>query len=57
MGRLSLPFYGADLGSAVETADKILAKIKTNKFDKQDLEEFAEALVRVVEEIQAEIAE
>lgn len=47
MGRNFLPVYGEDLGSAIETAEKVIAKIKTNKFDKEDVAELAEALTEI----------
>jgi hypothetical protein len=47
MGRAGLPYYGEDLGSAIETAEKLLAKIKSNKFDKKDLVEFDKALTEI----------
>lgn len=37
MGKPFLPYYGEDLGSAIQDAEKILAKIKTNKYSKKDL--------------------
>lgn len=38
MGIDSWPVYGeVDLGSAIETNKKIVEKIESNKFDKQDL--------------------
>lgn len=48
MGRIGVPLYGQDLGSAIETAEKILAKIKTNKFDKADLKALADAMEEIV---------
>lgn len=47
MGWLSFPVYGEDLGSAIETAEKVIAKIKTNKFDKEDLKELDKALTEI----------
>ena len=48
MGFHNAPLYGnADLGSAVETAEKAIAKIKSNKFDKEDMIALANALVAV----------
>jgi hypothetical protein len=47
MGYMFMPVYGEDLGSAIETAEKILAKIKSNKFDKKDLVEFDKALTEI----------
>ena len=38
MGRAGWPAYGyKDLGAAIEDAEKITAKIKTNKYTKEDL--------------------
>ena len=37
MGWIGWPVYGEDIGSAVEDVEKIVAKIKTNKFDNKDL--------------------
>ena len=38
MGRFGWPAYGyKDLGAAIEDAEKITAKIKTNKYTKEDL--------------------
>lgn len=37
MGHIGWPVYGEDIGSAVEDVEKIVAKIKTNKFDNKDL--------------------
>lgn len=47
MGWTGAPVYGEDLGSAIETAEKVIAKIKTNKYDKQDLVELEEALTEI----------
>lgn len=47
MGKFGFPYYGEDLGSAVETAEKVIAKIKSNKFDKEDLVELAKAIEEV----------
>ena len=38
MGRPGWGVYGnADVGSAIEDVEKLISKIKTNKFDKEDL--------------------
>lgn len=37
MGRFGAPLYGEDLGSAIEDCEKIIAKIKTNKYSSSDL--------------------
>ena len=47
MGWTGYPVYGEDLGSAIETAEAVIAKIKTNKFDKADLVELDKALVEI----------
>lgn len=50
MGIACLPFYGeVDLGSAIQTAEVIIAKIKSNKFDKEDLVDLKKALSEIVE--------
>ena len=44
MGRPWAPVYGeVDLGSAIQTAKETIAKIETNKFDKEDLIALAQA--------------
>lgn len=47
MGWVGLPLYGTDLGSAIETAEKVIAKIKTNRFDKSDLVQLDKALSEI----------
>lgn len=47
MGAPGLPFYGTDLGSAIEVVEKLIAKIKTNRFDKEDLVELHKAVVEM----------
>lgn len=48
MGIWGVPLYGnVDLGSAIETAEAVIAKIKTNKYDKSDLVELDKALTEV----------
>lgn len=37
MGINGWPVYGVDLGSAIEDIKKIVEKIETNKFSKDDL--------------------
>jgi prefoldin subunit 5 len=52
MGWHWAPVYGElDLGSAIETAEKVIAKIKTNKFDKEDLKELDKVLTAIKEEV------
>lgn len=48
MGLPNLPWYGEDLGSAIETAEKVIGKIKTNKYDKKDLENLAKAVAEIL---------
>ena len=44
MGFPSMWYYGnVDLGSAIETIETVVAKIKTNKFDKSDIVELHKA--------------
>ena len=41
-------YYGnVDLGSAIETAESVIAKIKTNKFDNDDVAELRKALAEI----------
>lgn len=54
MGILGAPLYGTDLGSAIETAEKVIAKIKTNRFDKDDLVELKKALTEIDEAVSDE---
>lgn len=53
MGIPNLFWYGEDLGSAIETAEKVIARIKSNKFDKEDLVELAKALDEVKAAVEA----
>ena len=49
MGIDNWPVYGeVDLGSAIETNKKIVAKIESNKFDKQDLIALARSTFDIV---------
>jgi prefoldin subunit 5 len=48
MGIPSLWAYGEDLGSAIEVVEKKIAKIKTNKFDNEDLKELKDAVVEII---------
>lgn len=53
MGYDGYPVYGElDLGSAIETAEKVIAKIKSNKFDKEDLKDLDKALTAIKEEVE-----
>jgi hypothetical protein len=56
MGIPCAPFYGHDIGSATETAEKVMSKIETNRFDKADLEKFRASLVSVVAELDKALA-
>lgn len=47
MGLPGLWYYGEDLGSAIESAEKIIAKIKTNKYTKEDLVALDEVLTEI----------
>ena len=49
MGIDFVPLYGeVELGSAVEHAEQVIAKIKTNKFDKDEVfKELEEVLVEI----------
>ena len=47
MGLAGMWLYGEDIGSAIETAETVIAKIKTNKFDKSDLVELDKALTEI----------
>lgn len=37
MGIPGAHWYGGDIGSAIEDIEKVVEKIKTNKFDKKDI--------------------
>lgn len=52
MGLPNAPWYEKDLGSAIETAEKVLAKIKTNKYDNKDLEELKVALSEIIVKVE-----
>lgn len=43
MGWGGWPVYGEDIGSAIQDVETIVAKIKKNIFDKQDLIELFDA--------------
>lgn len=47
MGLPGAWFYGEDVGSAIETAEKVIAKIKTNKFTKKDVKVLKFALTEI----------
>lgn len=49
MGYDILPLYGElDLGSAIETAETVIGKIKTNKYDVEDLADLKKSLTAIV---------
>lgn len=48
MGFHTYPVYGEDLGSLIETAKKLIAKIESNKFDEQDLKELANVNAEII---------
>jgi hypothetical protein len=51
------PVYGnPDLGSAVENAEEVIATIKTNKFDNEDLAELKGELEKIISAIDTAIA-
>ena len=53
MGWDLVPVYGElDLGSAIETAEKLIAKIKSNKFDDEDLKELDKVLTVIKEKVE-----
>lgn len=53
MGFDYAPIYGElDLGSAIETAEKVIAKIKSNKFDNEDLKELDKVLTAIKEKVE-----
>ena len=48
MGLPSMWYYGnVDLGSAIETVEAVIAKIKTNKFDNDDVAELHKAVAEL----------
>lgn len=49
MGWTGAPWYGEDIGSAIEQVENAIAKIKTNRFGKSDLELLIEANKELVE--------
>lgn len=48
MGIPGMVWYFEDLGSAIEAAEKVIAKIKTNKYDKKDVILLEQALAAIV---------
>lgn len=57
MGWIGAPFYGEDLGSSVEKIEKCIAKLKTNKFDNEDLVDFRNAMAVSMEVVEKYINE
>lgn len=51
MGIVGAPLYGQDIGSAIEEVEKAVAKIKTNRFDKSDLDALIKANNELVEAV------
>ena len=52
MGIAIAPLYGnADVGSAIEDIEKVIAKIKTNKFGKNDILKLYEANAELVKAV------
>ena len=48
MGAPSMWYYGnVDLGSAIETAESVIERIKRNKFDREDLYQLEETLAEI----------
>lgn len=49
MGRPIVPLYGdADLGSAIEDIEKVVALVKTNKYSKADIIKLYEANAELI---------
>lgn len=52
MGRPNIPFYGdSDVGSAIEDIEKIIIKIKTNKFGSGDILALYEANAELIKAV------
>lgn len=51
MGYVSWPVYGESLGDAIEKAEKIIAQIKTNKFDNTDVLNLVKCNTAIIEAI------
>ena len=48
MGRIGFPLYGdIDLGSTIETAKSLIAKIESNRFGKTELVKLEEVLADI----------
>lgn len=57
MGIVGLWAYGnVDLGSAIESTEAVIAKIKTNKYGKDEIVEFKNSLAEVIAEIDKALA-
>ena len=53
MGRPGFPLYGnVDLGSAIEEAELIIGKIKTNEYDDADVVALKDVLEEIVDAIE-----
>lgn len=48
MGRNGAPLYGGDYATAIETAEKLLAKIKSGKATEANRKEFLEVCEEIV---------
>ena len=48
MGKAGLPWYPEELANAIEANEKIVAKIKSNKYDEKDLQELAEINAEII---------
>ena len=57
MGIPGFKYYGEDIGSAIEDAEKVIAKIKTNLFDVADVRKLAAAAHTLVDYALDEIDE
>lgn len=49
MGWDGVPLYGDDFATDIETAEKLLAKIKSGKVSKEELNEFLEVASAIVD--------
>lgn len=48
MGWLTMPVYGEDLASVIETAKALIEKIESGKFDESTLKEFANVNAEII---------
>ena len=51
MGKFGLPYYGEDLGSVIQDIEKVIAKIKTNKYSVKDLLALLDANTAIIKHI------